>query len=74
MKVVINEKHINALDISLVRNIILLFTSYPMIKATGLSFHVNENQRMTLVQRSIAGTTAFTAVTFGFALVPLLVQ
>ena len=59
MKLVINEKHINALDISMMRNIVLLFTSYSMIRITGSSMEVNESQRVSLVQRSVAGTIAF---------------
>ena len=74
MRVVINEKGVDALDISMGRNLVLLGTSYALIWTTGSSLHVNENQRVTLVQRSVAGTIAFQAVTYGFAIVPLLVQ
>ena len=59
MKIVMKEHSINALDISMIRNIILLLTSYSMIRCMGLSLYVEESKYATLIQRSIAGCIAF---------------
>ena len=43
MKFVINEKKVNAIDITMMRTIVLLGSSYAMIRYMGLDVHVQES-------------------------------
>lgn len=74
LKIAINEKKINQLDICLVRTLVALVFSFLITVVGQKSFFVEPNLRKVLLLRSVLGTIGFTTLTFGVALVPLVVQ
>ena len=73
LKVAINEKKINQLDICFVRTLVALIFSLLITLVSRKSFFVEPALRKVLLLRSILGTIGFTTLTFGVALVPLVV-
>ena len=74
LKITLNEHKVNALDVCLIRTSVMLVGSLIIACSIGAPFFIQPADRAVLFFRSIAGTVGFTSITFGVALVPLVVQ
>ena len=74
LKVTINDHKVNALDICLIRTFVMLVGTLILACSMGASFFIQPSDRALLLFRCITGTIGFTSITFGVALVPLVVQ
>lgn len=73
LKITINEKDVNPLDICLVRVLVMFVGTLIIAKFMKQNFYVDPKDRCLLFMRSIAGTIGFTSLTYGVALIPLVV-
>ena len=74
LKVTLNEKGVHPLDMCLIRTLFLFVGSLTLAKSLGAKFFVEKKDRCALLSRCIAGTIGFTSITYGVAMVPLVVQ
>ena len=74
VKIIINEYDMNPLDMCLIRTIVATIFSGTLAKLIGASFYVQPDMRKPLFIRAAIGTIGFTCITFGVAMLPLLVQ
>ena len=72
-KVAVHEKHINALDLELMRTVTITICAYINTKALGYDLHVPKDMRGLLAFRALSGTIGLTSLTFGVLLIPLAV-
>ena len=72
-KVAVHEKHINALDLELIRTVTITICAYINTKALGYDFHVPKDMRPFVACRALFGTIGLTSLTFGVLLIPLAV-
>ena len=72
-KVAVHEKHINALDLELIRTVTITICAYINTKSLGYDLHVPKDMRPLLAFRALSGTVGLTSLTFGVLLIPLAV-
>ena len=73
LKLAINEKKVNPLDICLYRTLVMLTGSGILALCLRADWHIIPSDRAVLGIRCVMGTIGFTTITFGVALVPLVV-
>ena len=74
IKVSINDMHIHPLDISLIRVSVLLTISLITALCFNNDFKIPKGQKSIILCRSLSATIALTSITFGIAMVPIVVQ
>lgn len=74
LKITLNEKGVHPLDMCLVRTLFMCFGSWILGCVMKAPFKIEKSDRCALLARSIFGTIGFTTITFGVAMVPLVVQ
>ena len=74
LKKAINERDINPLDICFLRTLVLFVGTLIISFCMKQSFFIQKQDRCVLAVRSLMGMIGFTAITFGVAMIPLLVQ
>lgn len=73
LKIAVNEKNVNPLDISFFRTLVMLLGTGILVLIMGENLYVKPDQRLILLLRCLFGTIGFTCFAFGIALVPLIV-
>ena len=69
----VHEKHVNALDLELIRTVTITVCAFINTKALGYDFHVPRDMRPFVACRALFGTIGLTSLTFGVLLIPLAV-
>ena len=73
MKIAINENGVNPLDLSLIRSFLTGVFVFLIARKTKQSYYIEKEDRSTLMIGSIAGFVAFTCITYGVSMIPLVV-
>ena len=74
LKIALNEKGVHPLDMCLIRTLFMLVGSSILAYMMKASFIVEKNDVPFLLLRCLFGTIGFTSITYGVAMVPLVVQ
>ena len=74
LKITINVKGVNPLDICLIQVLTILVGTFITAICMGTTFKIEPQDRVLLITRSLVATIGFTTITFGVAMVPLVVQ
>lgn len=73
VKISVNEKHIKALDLCLVRSLIMFVGSLILVLTMRVSLRIEPKDRCLLVMRSFFGIAGNIIIVYGFTMVPLTV-
>ena len=73
MKIAINENGINPLDLSLIRSLVTGVCVVLIARKTQQSFYIEKEDRPTMWIGAISGFVAFTCITYGVSMIPLVV-
>lgn len=74
IKVAVNSKGIDPLDICLARMLVLIGGSWLISLCTGVSFRLEPHDRCWMILRGLLCATGITCMTYGIAMIPLTLQ